>query len=48
MVKQAAEALRDKELLTIVTQSEKQTAVQLQWLKTRMKQSAPQVLIAAQ
>jgi hypothetical protein len=47
MVKQAAEALRDTELLSIVTQSEKQTAVQLQWLKTRMKQSAPQALIAA-
>ena len=47
MVNQAAEALRDDELVSIVTQSQKQTAVQLQWLKTRMKQSAPQVLIAA-
>ena len=48
MVRQAGEALRDQELLRVVSQSEKQTAVQLQWLKTRMKQAAPQALIAAQ
>jgi len=47
MVKQAAEALRDDELLDIVNHCEKETIVQLQWLKTRMKQAAPQALIAA-
>ena len=47
MVRQGGEALRDSELLAIVTQCAKQTDVQLQWLKTRMKQAAPQALIAA-
>jgi hypothetical protein len=47
MIKQAGQALCDKELLAVVEQCEKQTAVQQQWLKTRMKQAAPQALIAA-
>jgi hypothetical protein len=47
MVKQAAQALADHELLDVVTSCEKETAVQVQWLKTRMKQAAPQALIAA-
>jgi hypothetical protein len=47
MVKQAAEALRDDELLHVVEDCEHEVAVQLRWLQTRMKQAAPQVLIAA-
>lgn len=47
MVKQAAQALRDQELLTVVTHCDTQTATQLKWLQTRMKQAAPQALLAA-
>ncbi|QIG38717.1 hypothetical protein G5T42_03790 [Microbacterium sp. 4R-513] len=46
-VEQAGQALRDRELLEVVSACDKQTAVQLRWLKTRMKHAAPQVLIAA-
>ena len=47
MITQAAQALADHELLDVVTACEKESAVQVQWLKTRMKQAAPQALIAA-
>ncbi|GAB2810121.1 hypothetical protein [Lentzea nigeriaca] len=47
VVGQAAQGLRDKELLDVVSSCEKDTARQLAWLKTRMKQSAPQALIAS-
>lgn len=48
MVKQAAQGLRDKELLAIVAKCDGQTSTQLEWLKTRMKQAAPQALIVAE
>lgn len=47
MVKQAGSALRDKELLAVVDQCDAETGVQLRWLQTRMKQAAPQALVAA-
>ena len=47
MVKQAGQALRDRELLDVVEQCDGQTAIQLKWLQTRMKQAAPQALLAA-
>ncbi|KJK41227.1 hypothetical protein UK23_40000 [Lentzea aerocolonigenes] len=47
VVGQAAQGLRDKELLDVVSSCEQDTARQLAWLKTRIKQSAPQALIAA-
>ncbi|MBI4901776.1 MAG: hypothetical protein HY829_15055 [Actinobacteria bacterium] len=47
MVKQAGSALRDRELLDVISQCEGETSVQLRWLQTRMKQAAPQALIAA-
>jgi hypothetical protein len=47
MVKQAGSALRDAELLDVVGQCDAATAVQLRWLQTRMKQAAPQALVAA-
>ena len=47
MVKQAALALRDDQLVAIVGQCETQIKVQLAWLTTRMKQAAPQALIIA-
>jgi hypothetical protein len=46
MVKQAAQALDDGGLLEVVTACEHEIAVQLSWLSTRMKQAAPQVLVA--
>lgn len=47
MVQQAALALRDEELIGLVSRCESQTDTQLAWLRTRMKQAAPQVLIVA-
>ncbi|MFC8303294.1 hypothetical protein ACFUCV_06365 [Specibacter sp. NPDC057265] len=47
MVKQAAQGLRDVELLGVVANCDGQTGTQLKWLQTRMKQAAPQALIVA-
>jgi hypothetical protein len=47
LVGQAAYGLRDHDLRTVVEQCEGETALQLKWLRTRMKQAAPQALIAA-
>ncbi|GAA3929202.1 hypothetical protein GCM10023085_08220 [Actinomadura viridis] len=46
-VGQAAQGLRDRELLDVVESCEQDTDRQLSWLRTRIKQSAPQALIAA-
>jgi hypothetical protein len=37
----------DQELLTVIEDCQKETSVQLRWLITRIKQAAPQTLIAA-
>jgi hypothetical protein len=47
VVKQACQALRDEEFLAVVSQCDPETTVQIAWLKTRMKQAAPQALVAA-
>lgn len=47
MVGQAAQGLRDRELIDVVASCDKETAGQVRWLQTRMKQAAPQALIAA-
>jgi len=47
VVGQAAQGLRDQELMDVVSACEQDTARQLAWLKTRVKQSAPQALIVA-
>jgi hypothetical protein len=47
MVGQAAQGVRDGELLEVVVQFEGETATQLKWLRTRMKQAAPQALVVA-
>jgi hypothetical protein len=47
VVGQAAQALRDTDLLAVVTECQAETAVQGKWLKTRMKQAAPQALVVA-
>jgi hypothetical protein len=45
MIGQAAQGARDQELLEVVNAFENQTATQIKWLKTRMKQAAPQALL---
>jgi hypothetical protein len=47
LVGQAAQGLRDDDLLEVVKTDEKETAVQLKWLRTRMKEAAPQALVVA-
>jgi hypothetical protein len=47
MIKQAASALHDQELLAVVQKCDAETAAQLRWLRTRMKQAAPQALVVA-
>jgi hypothetical protein len=47
LVKQAAAALRDEELLAVIRECEGRTATQIAWIGTRMKQAAPQALVVA-
>jgi hypothetical protein len=47
LIGQAAQGARDKELFEVVNACDGETSTQLKWLKTRMKQAAPQALIAA-
>lgn len=47
VVRQAAQALRDEELLDVVSRCDSETSTQAQWCRTRMKQAAPQALVAA-
>jgi hypothetical protein len=47
LVGQAAQGARDRELLAVVEACEGETATQLKWLRTRMKQAAPQALVVA-
>jgi hypothetical protein len=47
LVGQAAQGLRDLKLLEVVGGCEGETATQMKWLRTRMKQAAPQVLVVA-
>lgn len=47
MIGQAAQGAGDKELLEAVNTCEGQTATQIKWLRTRMKQAAPQALLVA-
>ena len=47
LVGQAAKGLRDDDLLAVVTAAEHETAIQLKWLRTRMKEAAPHALVVA-
>jgi hypothetical protein len=47
LVGQAAQGARDPELLEVVRACEGATAMQMKWLRTRMKQAAPQALVVA-
>ena len=44
---QGAQGTRDRELLEVVQRCEGETAIQLKWLRTRLKQAAPQALVVA-
>ncbi|WP_229398856.1 hypothetical protein [Micromonospora okii] len=47
VVGQAAYGVRDEDLLAVVRRCEGETAIQLKWLRTRMKAAAPQALVVA-
>jgi hypothetical protein len=47
LVGQAAKGARDDELDAVVGRCEGGTAIQVKWLRTRMKQAAPQALVVA-
>lgn len=47
MIGQAGHALRDRQLLDTVAECSAETSGQLAWLRTRMRQAAPQALVAA-
>jgi hypothetical protein len=47
MIGQAAQGARDGELLDTVHACEHDTAIQLAWIRTRMKAAAPQALVVA-
>ncbi|HEY8525275.1 MAG TPA: hypothetical protein VIL48_09940 [Acidimicrobiales bacterium] len=47
VIGQAAQGARDAELLAVVDACEHDTAIQLAWLRTRMKAAAPQALVVA-
>jgi hypothetical protein len=48
MVGQAARALHDTELVSVVDTCSAESQTQISWLETRMKQAAPQALIMAE
>jgi hypothetical protein len=47
LVGQAAQGIRDTDLFDVVQRCEGETAAQLQWLESRMKEAAPQALVVA-
>jgi len=47
VVGQAARGVRDQDLIQVVERCEGETAIQLTWLRSRMKQAAPQALVVA-
>ncbi|GGS57065.1 hypothetical protein GCM10010156_14700 [Planobispora rosea] len=47
LIGQAAQGARDTGLLEVVGRCEGETATQMEWLSSRMKQAAPQALVVA-
>jgi hypothetical protein len=45
VVAQAAQGVRDRDLLQVANECERETGRQKQWLDTRLKQAAPQALV---
>jgi hypothetical protein len=48
LVGQAAQGARDRDLFELVESCAAQTATQLKWLATRMKEAAPQALVVSE
>jgi hypothetical protein len=48
VVGQAAQGARDEDLVAVVRTCAGETGLQLAWLRTRMKQAAPQALVVAE
>jgi hypothetical protein len=48
LIGQAAQGVRDQELLAVVHGCEGETAIQIAWLRGRMKEAAPQALVVAE
>ncbi|HEY7030691.1 MAG TPA: hypothetical protein VH482_05145 [Thermomicrobiales bacterium] len=47
VIKQAAQGARDKDLFETVKTCDGETAIQIKWLRTRIKEAAPQALLVA-
>lgn len=47
LIGQAAQGAHDQELIAVVGRCEGETSQQLAWLRSRMKQAAPQALVVA-
>jgi hypothetical protein len=47
VIGQAAQGVRDRALLRVVEECEHETAMQLKWARSRMKEAAPQALVVA-
>ncbi len=47
LVAQAAQGARDPDLLAVVNECERETAIQMEWCRTQLKQRAPQTLVVA-
>jgi hypothetical protein len=47
VVGQAAQGLRDEDLSELAEAGGKETAMQLKWIRSRMKEAAPQALVVA-
>jgi len=47
VIGQAAQGVRDRDLLHVVEECERETAMQLKWTRSRMKEAAPQALVVA-
>jgi len=45
LIGQAAQGARDADLLDVVRQCQDETTIQLKWLRTKMKEAAPQALV---
>jgi hypothetical protein len=44
---QAAQGARDRDLLELATRCAGESGIQLKWMRTRMKQAAPQAMVVA-
>jgi len=47
VIGQAAQGTRDNELFVVVRACEAETAMQMKWARSRIKEAAPQALVVA-